>query len=308
MYYDERHVLSQHRALIADGVRTAAYAEAIARTVRAGDVVLDLGTGSGVLAILACRAGARKVYAVEQGHIADVAAMLAADNGCGDRVEVLHARSFDVELPERANVLITETLGNLGFDEQIVPSVLDARARLLAGGARIVPQRVALLAAPVEAAALHEREVAFWSEPRYGIDFSLVRTFAANQLRATEIEQTLASPAQLVEVDLATVVTPAICGAATFEIAREATVHGFGAWFTAALADDIRLSNEPPLRTPNWRQALLPLDEPRRVARGDAVRLEVDSADGANWRWRGSVAGRPFDQTTLFGFAPCRAS
>src|SRR5207244_7732448 len=166
VYLDERHILATHRALIEDSVRTTAYAEAIARVVRAGDVVLDLGSGCGVLAILACRAGARKVFAVEQGHMADIASMLAANNDCGDRIAVLHARSFDVELPERAGVLITETLGNLGFDEQILPSVLDARKRLIAEGARIVPARVALVAAPVTAAAVHEREVAFWSEPR----------------------------------------------------------------------------------------------------------------------------------------------
>src|SRR5689334_13589718 len=117
MYFDERNILSQHRSLLEDSVRTEAFASAIAAVVRPGDVVLDLGSGSGVLAILACRAGARKVFAVEQGHIADVAAMLIANNGCADRVDVLHARSQDVELSERANVLVTETLGNLGFDE-----------------------------------------------------------------------------------------------------------------------------------------------------------------------------------------------
>src|SRR5437764_9744196 len=108
MYYDERHILDQHRALLADSARTNAYAEAIGRVVRAGDVVLDLGSGSGVLAVLACRAGARKVYAVEQGHMADIAAMVVLNNGCRDRVEVLHARSHDVTLPEPADVLITE--------------------------------------------------------------------------------------------------------------------------------------------------------------------------------------------------------
>src|SRR5690349_22020599 len=89
MYFDERNILSQHRTLLDDRVRTDAFASAIARVVRPGDVVLDLGSGTGVLAILACRAGARRVFAVEQGHIADVAAMLVKDNGCADRVEVL---------------------------------------------------------------------------------------------------------------------------------------------------------------------------------------------------------------------------
>jgi protein arginine N-methyltransferase 1 len=310
MYYDERHILDQHRALLGDSVRSTAYAEAIARVVRPGDVVLDLGSGSSVLAILACRAGARKVFAVEQGHMADIATMVIADNDCGDRVEVLHARSQEVELPERANVLITETLGNLGFDEQILQSVLDARTRLLAGGARLIPARIALVAAPVDAADVHGREVGFWNATRYAIDFSLVRTFAANQVRIIDLKEweILAPAAQLLEVDLATVDSSDVAGSGRFTAARDGRMHGFGAWFDATLADGVRLSNEPPLRTPNWRQALLPLDDGVDVAPGDEIVLTIESADGLNWRWRGSIAGKAFDQTTLFGFAPCRAA
>jgi SAM-dependent methyltransferase len=307
MYVDERNILSHQRSLLEDSVRTDAFATAIARVVRAGDVVLDLGSGTGVLAILACRAGARRVFAVERGHIADVAAMLVDANGCAGRVDVLHARSQDVGLPEPASVLVTETLGNLGFDEQILASVLDARQRLLTPDARIIPARVALFAAPVDAARVYEREVASWSAPRYGVDFALVRTFAANQVRIVDIDDTLAPAARLVEIDLATAQSPAVEGAARFSIARDGVMHGFAGWFDATLADGIRISNEPPLKTPNWRQALLPLDAAVAVARGDEVALQIESADGSNWRWRGSIAGKPFDQTTLFGFAPCRA-
>ena len=308
MYFDERHILDQHRALLADSVRTSAYAEAIARVVRPGDVVLDLGSGSGVLAILAARAGARRVIAIEQAHIADVATMLVADNDLRDRIEVHHARSQDVELSERANVLVTETLGNLGFDEQILVSLLDARQRLLTPDARLVPQRVALFAAPADAARAHEREVAFWGATRYGIDFSLVRTFAANQVRTIEIDEDdfLAPAAMLADVDLGAVQSPSVSGEARFIAAHDSAMHGFAAWFAATLVDDIRVSNEPPLRTPNWRQAFLPLDEAVTVARGDEIALAIETTDGANWRWRGAIAGKAFDQTTLFGFAPCR--
>jgi hypothetical protein len=307
MYSDERHILDQHRTLLGDSVRTNAYAEAIGRVVGAGDVVLDLGSGSGVLAILACRAGARKVYAIEQGHMADVATMVVLNDDCRDRVEVLHARSHDATLPERANVLLTETLGNLGFDEQILPSMLDARQRLLTPDARLIPARIALFAAPIDAARVHEREVAFW-DARYGIDFSLVRTFAANQVRTIDLkeEAILAPAAQLVEIDLAKAESAEVSGSARFSIARDGVTHGFGAWFVATLVGEIRVSNEPPLQTPNWRQAFLPLDDAIAVRLGDEITLEIETVDGANWRWRGAVNGKPFDQTTLFGFAPCR--
>jgi hypothetical protein len=309
MYHDEAHILAMHRGLLQDSVRTEAFAEAIRRTVRPDDVVLDLGSGSGVMAMLACRAGARRVYAIEQGHMADVAAMLVRANDFADRIEIFHKRSYEVELPERATVLITETLGNIAFDEQILQSVLDARTRLLTPDARLIPSRVGVAGAPVEVAADYAREVDAWSRPLYGFDFSLLRTLATNQIRVIELmEEALLAPAmQFLEVDLATVEGPSVSGGARFTIARDGVMYGLGVWFSAALGDDILLTNAPPLNTPCWRQAFLPLEEAVAVARGDEVRLEINSFDGVNWRWKGSIGGKAFDQTTLFGFAPCRA-
>lgn len=308
MYFDERRLLLQHRALIADEVRTNAFAAAIARSVREDDVVLDLGAGTGVLAMLAARAGARRVFAVEQGHVGDIAATLFDANRCN--VEIVHGRSSEIDLPERATLLVTETLGNLGFDEQILESVLDARRRLLTPGARIIPSRVALFAAPADGADLFEREVAFWGERRYGIDFSPVRTFAANQVRAAAVDDLalLAPGKRIVEVDLASASSADVRGAARFAAARDGAMHGFAAWFEATLAEEIRVGNGPSDGTTNWRQAFLPLDEPARVRAGDEIEVEIDSADGLNWRWRGAVAGRSFEQTTHFGFAPCRVT
>jgi len=309
MYHDEAQTLAMHRGLLQDAVRTEAFAEAIARTVRPDDVVLDLGSGSGVMAMLACRAGARRVFAIEQAHIADVAAMLVRANDCGERVEIFHQRSYDVELPERATVLITETLGNIAFDEQILQSVIDARKRLLTPDARLIPGRMAIAGAPVEVPADYAREIDSWSRPLHGLDFSLLRTLAANQRRVIDLAETalLAPAMQFLEVDLATVDSPAVSGGARFTIARDGVMHGFGVWFSATLAEGLLLTNGPPLRTPCWRQALLPLENAVAVARDDEVRLEINSTDGVDWRWKGTIAGKAFDQTTMFGFAPCRA-
>src|SRR5437762_2323299 len=88
----------------------SAVRDAIRAAVKPGDVVVDLGSGSGILAFFACEAGARKVYAIEQQHTADAAALLAKHLGLADRIEVIHERSMNVELPERGDVLVTETI------------------------------------------------------------------------------------------------------------------------------------------------------------------------------------------------------
>ncbi|MFH1812417.1 MAG: 50S ribosomal protein L11 methyltransferase, partial [Pseudomonadota bacterium] len=139
--------MDTQRAMLQDRARVEALARAIAGSVRPGDVVVEVGTGCGLLAVLAARAGARRVFAIEATELWQVARDVIAHNGVADVVQVIPGMSFDVELPERGDVLITETLGHLGVDEGIVATVADARGRLLKPGARLVPERIDILLA-----------------------------------------------------------------------------------------------------------------------------------------------------------------
>src|SRR5947208_3462672 len=99
--------LRDYGTMISDRVRMDAYTHALRRHVRHGSVVVDLGTGAGILALLSCRLGARHVYAIEPDSVIQVAREVAADNGCGDRITFFQKRSEDVSLPERADVIVT---------------------------------------------------------------------------------------------------------------------------------------------------------------------------------------------------------
>ena len=301
-------MLDFHRELLADSTRTLAFREAIRRIVKPGDVVLDIGAGSGILSWFAIEAGAARVYAIEKQHTADAAALLARHNGYADRLVVVHEYSVDAILPERAHVAITETLGMFALDEQILGLVLDARKRLLRPGAAIIPSRVALLAAPVTLPEKYERHVAWWSDARYGVDLTPLRTFASNSQYGADINEDahLAAAATLIDVDLHAIDTADVSGRTTFEVTRDGTCHGFGGWFDATLASDppLVLTNRKPHET-HWMQAFLPLEVPVDVKRGDAIELELETHDGRSWRWRGQAADQPFDQTTWLAAPPC---
>jgi enediyne biosynthesis protein CalE3 len=299
-------MIDYHRELLGDERRTHAYREAIRRVVRPGDIVLDIGCGSGVLSFFACQAGASRVFALEKGHIADAATMLVRHLGLADRVTVLHEESTKVDLPTPVDVLVTETMGALGLDEYILGYVLDARRRLLRPGAAIVPHRLVLTFVPVELPAAHDRHIASWSRRPYGLDLAPLGVFASNVVYSVDIsgETHLATPADLIEIDLTSFEETLVRGRASFDAVRNADLHGFGLWFTATLADDITLSNREPRQT-HWGQAFLPLEQPIPIPRGATIHLDVETDDGKHWRWRGKAGTAAFDQTTWLSMPPC---
>ncbi|HEX5878722.1 MAG TPA: 50S ribosomal protein L11 methyltransferase, partial [Actinomycetota bacterium] len=107
--------IAVHRTMICDRVRTEAFRRAIDSVVRPGDVVLDVGAGSGILSMFAARAGAARVYAVERTTVAVLAQQLAASNGLDEIVHVIQGDILDVDPPERVDVVVSEWLGGFGI-------------------------------------------------------------------------------------------------------------------------------------------------------------------------------------------------
>lgn len=299
-------MLEVHRELLLDEIRTNAYRDAIRQVVTPGSVVLDLGTGSGILAFFACEAGARRVFAVDGTHSADLAAFLARQLGYSDRLEVIHDHSTKIDLPEPADVLVTETLGAFGFNEHILSSVIDARARLLRPGAAIIPRRIELAVVPVEAPAVFDRHVGFWRRERFGLDVSPLAVFASNAVYVSDVGAAsfLASPTAVISADLATIPSADVSGHAHFTASRSGLLYGFSGWFRATLAPGIELSNELP-GTTHWNHAFLPLESPLSLEEGTPIDIDLETSDGLSWRWRGRIGSDSFDQMTLLSGPPC---
>lgn len=117
-----------HVKMLNDRLRTAGFLKAINSVVRAGDIVVDIGTGTGVLAVAAARAGARHVYAIEATGIAKIAKEVFAANGLAEKITLIEGRSTSVNLPEKADVMISETVGNHPFGEGILEWRLKRKA------------------------------------------------------------------------------------------------------------------------------------------------------------------------------------
>ena len=159
-----------HRTMICDRVRTEAFRRAIDSIVRPGDVVLDVGAGSGILSAFAARAGAARVYAVERTAVAALAQELAVANGFGEIIEVIQGDVTDIALPERVDVVVSEWLGGFGIDEGMLVPVIAARDRWLKPGGVMIPRSVTAWAALVHDRYLAET-VEFFRGTPYGLTF-----------------------------------------------------------------------------------------------------------------------------------------
>jgi len=270
-------IVDEHRQYLSDPHRLAAFERAIAATVKPGDVVIDLGAGTGILGLFACRAGAARIYAIDEGGIIGLARALARDNGFADRVVFVKSHSTRVTLPERADVVLADQIGRFGFEAGVWEYFADARARLLKPAALTVPRSVDLWLAPVEAPDLFD-QIEFWTRRPAGFDTSAARALAANTGYPAQFasQQLLAEPARLATLTLAEPVPRSLGAEAGLAIRRRGTLHGLGGWFRAELAPGIFMSNAPTDAARIARHnVFLPLSAPVAVEPGDRARVRL---------------------------------
>ncbi|MGH7164377.1 MAG: 50S ribosomal protein L11 methyltransferase [Nitrospiraceae bacterium] len=289
-------ILDEHREYLADEPRVSAFARAIAEVVKPGSVVVDLGSGTGIMGLLACRAGASRVYAIDDGSILELAHEVARANGFDDRIRFIKGLSTRVELPEKVDVVIADQIGHFGFEAGVIEYFTDARRRLLKPHGAMIPARVDLWIAPVEASQLHEA-VEFWAGSQAGFDFHPARTIAANTGFPTHFmpDQILGDPARLGSLDP----SRADLGSWSFEapltVARQGTLHGLGGWFTAQLSPNVTMTNSPlAAHHINRRNVFLPIDRPVQVQKDDRLRVRVQIRPREVFvRWVVEVTGAP---------------
>lgn len=275
----ETYTLHGHGLMIADAVRMDAYQAALERTVRPGSIVLDVGTGTGMMALMACRLGARRVYAVEPGDSIHLARAAARDSGYADRIEFIQDVSTRVHLPEPADVIVSDLRGVLPVFQQHVPSLADARERLLAPGGVLIPRADTLRAAPVEAEAHHRLITAPWDEHARGFDLSAARRAALNSWSKAHIrrEQLVAQPRTWAVLEYGTRRDPDVRGTLEWTVERPATAHGFAVWFHAELVEGVGFTTGPEGPEIIYGSGFFPWLEPVRLREGDAVEVDLQA-------------------------------
>lgn len=287
-------VLELQRKLLGDRLRNAAFHKALKAAIAPGkSVVLDVGSGTGFLSFLAEKMGAKECWLIESGDVAILAERLAAANG-RTRCRFVHAHSGDVPLP-KADVIVSETLGNYALEEGIIGTMNDALAYLKKGGT-LIPSSVRQFACPVTSPRI-QKGIDVWAVG-YGLDFGEARRISLQNMYVKTLKkQDLLDGGKAAQawddVDFRT--ENAYVREATLEwpMAKAVTVHGFALWWESILAPGVKLSTSPLGKPTHWEQIYLPLLAPARCANGDVLRVTLHSDTspevGIRLRWRVAV-------------------
>ncbi len=279
-----------HLPMLADAARNEAFAAAIEKAVRPDMSVLDIGTGSGLLALLAARAGARQVIACEAHPlIADTARQIVAKNGFTDRITVIGKRSTELapgqDLAQPADLLVTEILDAGLIGEGMLPTSRDALRRLAKPGAQIIPAAAQVLAQVMALPTLRPvnplRQIC-------GFDLSPFDRFRNQSTHGVvrldhEPYQGLSDVTPVLRIDFARPpdwTTPET-RAWSVQIATPGTAQAVVFWFELWLDDTIMVSTGPGGAMRHWGQAACWLPEDRQVGAGETLRFRLTLSDNA---------------------------
>lgn len=304
-----------HELMLNDSLRMTAYEAAIKRAVRPGDLVLDLGTGTGILAQWALEAGAERVFGIEvNDRILALATERIRTCGFENRFEPVHALSYDARLPQPVDIIISETIGNFGDNEDCHHILTDARTRFLKPGGRMLPERLTTFFVPVSSPKAHaqieEGKCKAISEV-HALDKLLSRLeiddpFAVYYDVVLPESAYLSSPRRARRFDFTTGKSePTYRVVVRFPVTTDGLLTGFKGYFIAHLAEGVIVDIsgwdiDRRKASDSWKHSYLPIRKPIEVRRGQTITLTLERLLQANraspfsfrYQWHAQVGNR----------------
>ncbi|XP_068523312.1 histone-arginine methyltransferase CARM1-like isoform X1 [Anas acuta] len=286
-YFQFYGSLSQQQIMMQDFVRTTTYHRAIVQNhIDFKDkVVLDVGSGLGTLSFFAVQAGARKVYAVDASSVTKYAELLVRSNNLSDKITILTGKIEEISLPESVDVVISEPMGYLLFNERMLESYLHSKKWLKSNG-MMFPTFSEIHLAPFSDEQLYTEYYSranFWyQECFYGINLSSLRSTAVEEyfrqpvvdtfdmriLMAQTVKYTI-NFKEAVEEDLRRVEIPFV-----FQMMQSGLIHGLAFWFDVAFVGSlvtVWLSTAPTQPLTHWYQVRCLLQTPLFAKEGETL-------------------------------------
>ena len=232
-------------------------------TVFQDKIVLDIGSGTGILSIFAAKAGAKHVYAVENAEIALFSRKIIEYNGLDKAITVIKGKMEEVELPvKEVDIIISEWMGYFLLYEAMLDSVLWARDKYLRKGGLMFPDRCEMYIAAIEDAAYKHEKKSFWDDV-YSVDMSCMAPTVMREPLVDYVpsKAILSGPCKILELDLLTMKPrddEFVCGY-QLRMNENEMIHGLVSWWDAMfsnLPNPVELSTAPYLKRTHWKQTV----------------------------------------------------
>jgi len=282
-----------HEIMLSDNVRMETYSKAIEKHVKKGDIVLDLGAGTGILSFLAASKKPRKIYALERSKIIRWAELLAEENNIKN-IDFVKIDSKNFTINEKVDVILQEQIGRFIFDDDMVGLVIDVRDRLLKKGGKILPNKFELFIVPVKIKDQFHVPV-LWEFKINNIDFSPLKKLykePANMYRLIsghELDYFLCKPEKFCSFDLKKIKNKIPIREFHFKRKTEKTgrLDGFCIYLKVIFDEKISFTTSPLDRQTHWKTLLLRC-ESKKYKKGDLIEFELkfnDLLDRRKWEW-----------------------
>ncbi len=280
------------RLLLGDQVRNDAFARALKAVIIPGKTTMaDIGSGTGYLSFLAEKLGAKECFLYEVSNLLDLSKTIAKENGM-EHCRFFKTHSTVVKHPPQVDVIVSETLGNWPYEENIIETMNDAQ-RFLKPGGIIIPQCLRSFVAPVTSSRLYD-ELNVWDRVGSTLDFSAAKEICMNNMYVKDMrkDDLLPSPIAMGEgrggegrkegqlwdvIDFQMENSSIREGTLEWRMDSPVTLYGFAVWWEATLVNDIMLSTNPHEPSTHWKQIYLPLLDLLPVKKGQTVRLSLKS-------------------------------
>lgn len=270
-----------HRKMLADDVRNTAFAEALKKVIVSGKTtVADIGSGTGVLAFLALKLGAKHATLYETGDALELSRKLARENGLFEQCTFVRKHSKDVRSPEKVDLVVSETLGNYALEEHTLETLQDAKRFLFPGG-QIIPQKLIQTVTPV-VDSLPLEELRSWEKVGHALTFNAAQEVSMNNLYVRAFSPSHLLPSADARktwdtIDFTAKENSVRKATVTWDIALPSVISGFCLSWECELVKGVTLAIHPWSPATHWEQIYLPIPKAMEVSQGDQLVLELSS-------------------------------
>lgn len=293
-----------HEIMLSDSVRVNAYHRAIQRYVNADDIVVDLGTGTGLLALFASQKNPARIYALDHSDIISSASRVAQRNNANN-IEFLKIHSREFNPSAKVSVILHEQIGYYLFDERFVENITELRDRVLTDGGKIIPAKFDFFIEPMT--LNDEYRIPFiWQFDLHGVRFDALNDtseawdkfridgrlsdYMQQRVWPYQVKQLLCDAQKLFSIDLETMKKDDVPKTLRYakKVVRDGRLDILGIYFRVNFDDEISFDTSPLSPRTHFENVCVRL-EGKEVRKGDVIEFDwafEDIAVFGSWNLR----------------------